>query len=221
MFKDIIDAFTKSKLIKEAYEECGEMHHEVEEMFQASFDCFFGKCSLKSVMDEDLKVNRKLVRIRKKILEYLAVNTAPDLNAALELSAIAGEYERIGDYCKNIAELNSIYGVELKKNELGKHAKKLREIITEQFKAVHDAVRDEDEELAKKSDELNEIVKKVHRDIIKEVKEHPKMNAVEAAVYSSLATYCRRISSHLENISTVVTNPFPEMGFRLGDYADY
>ena len=222
VFKDLLDAFTKSKLIKEAYEDCGEMHYEVESMFNASFDCFHGKCSIQDVKKEDIQINKKLVNIRKKIIEYLAVNTSPNLNAALELTAIANEYERIGDYCKDLAELKTMYGINFDDNcQMCSAADKFQKLLAEQFTIVHDAVKNEDEALAEKSDEINEKIKKLRKQVITQINEHPEMNAKEAVICSKIAAYSRRISSHLENISTVVTNPYPEMGFRLGKYTDF
>ncbi|MCD4740275.1 hypothetical protein K8R43_03735 [archaeon] len=222
VFKGIIDAFTKSKLIKEAYRECNEMHHEVEAMFHSSFDCFQGKCSLEDVKKEDKEVNKKLVSIRLKVMEYLSSNDAPDLNAALEITAIANEYERIGDYCKDIAELRTLYKVQCEGEcELCEITGKMQEIISKQFAVVHDAIENEDEKLAKKSDVLNEEVKVIRMEIIDKINKNPRMNAKKAVICSKIAAYSRRISSHLENISSVITNPYPEMGFRLGKYTDF
>lgn len=221
-FKDILDAFSKSTLMKEAYDDCGVMHHEVEEMFKASLNCFNGECSISDVKEQDKEVNKMLVQIRKKILEYLAINSSPDLNASLELTAIANEYERIGDYCKDIAALKELYGFKCEPGcQICQTAEKLEELITQQFKIVHDAVKDEDEELTKKSDEINKEVKKLRKEINKKVRDDPEMDVKTAVVCATLAAYCRRISSHLQNVSSVVTNPFPEMGFRLGKYTDY
>jgi len=102
----------------------------------------------------------RLAHNRKKVLEYLAVNSAPDISAALGLTAIANEYERIGDYCKDLAELRTSYGVECDPNcDMCKSADNFHKLLTEQFDAVHGAVKNEDEALAAKSDRLNEKVK--------------------------------------------------------------
>ncbi|MCD6414161.1 MAG: PhoU domain-containing protein [Candidatus Diapherotrites archaeon] len=220
VFKDIVDAFTKSNMVKQTYEEVGEMHHELERMFKEARNCLVGGGTINKVVEEDVLVNKKQIHIRKQIINYLAMNSAPDVTAALELVEIASEYERIGDYCKNLSQLETIYGINLSNDSPSKKIIEMTDLIEEEFHLVHDAVKYEDEKLAKKCEKRHKEMKVLHQELIECIKKHPEMKAVKAAVYSSAGTYCRRISAHLKNVSTAVTNPFPEMGFRLGKYTD-
>ncbi|UCF08237.1 MAG: PhoU domain-containing protein, partial [Thermoplasmata archaeon] len=106
-FKRIYDALTKAPLLEDAYSDASEMHKLAKEMFEESTACLIG-CEVevaKKMSLEDKRINKLEKKIRRKVMEYLAVSTAPNLSASLILISIVIDYERLGDLCKNIAQV--------------------------------------------------------------------------------------------------------------------
>lgn len=210
-------------MLVKIWDNAGEMHKESKKMFQLSFNCLVSRndelaCNLSK---EDVRINKYEVRIRNEILEYLALNSSPNLNASLILSSIVIDYERIGDYCKNIAQLTLLFPTKLNDDEYMSTINHMRDSILGAFDYTYQAFQKEDKEKAKEVIKSHEGLKNLHAALVQRINEDKKIDAKKAIVYASLASYLRRISAHLKNISSGVINPFPELGFKKGKYGKY
>lgn len=220
-FREVWDAITKSKMLIKIWEDAGDMHKESKKMFELSFNCLIDNddkvaCDLSK---EDVRINKYEVKIRNQILEYLAINTSPNLNASLIISSIVIDYERIGDYCKNIAQLSMLFPTKLKKDGYMNIITQMKELILESFDMTYHAFQEEDKKTAKKVIKKHEEIKNLHSTLVDKINNSKRLNTKNAIVYASLASYLRRISAHLNNISSGVINPFPELGFKKGRYS--
>jgi phosphate uptake regulator len=185
---------TKAPLLENAYNDASEMHKLAKEMFEESTKCLIG-CDVdvaKKLGLEDKRINKREKRVRRKVMEYLAVTSAPNLNASLVLISIVIDYERIGDLCKNIAQLCIEYKM---------------------FDLTLVAMEQSDEEKAKEVIAIHDKVKGIHNSIIKKLNEDDKISTTNAISYALLTGYFRRINAHLANICTGVLHPFPALGF--------
>jgi phosphate uptake regulator len=192
-------------------------------MFQLSFNCLIN-CDDKlacNLSEEDVRINKYEVQIRNEILEYLAINRSPNLNASLIISSIVIDYERIGDYCKNIAQLTLLFPAKLNDDEYMKIINHMKVSILGAFDLTYQAFQKDDKNKAKKVIKGHEGLKNLHSALVQKINENKKLDANKAIVYASLASYLRRISAHLKNISSGVINPFPELGFKKGRYGKY
>ena len=222
-FREVWDAVTKSKMLVKIWEDAGKMHKESKKMFKLSFNCLV-KCDDKLACDlseEDVRINKYEVQIRDEILGYLAINRSPNLNASLILSSIVIDYERIGDYCKNIAQLTLLFPTKLNDDEYMKIINQMKELILGSFDLTYQAFQKDDKNKAKKVIKDHDVLKNLHTTLVQKINEDKKIDVNKAIVYASLASYLRRISAHLKNISSGVINPFPELGFKKGKYGRY
>lgn len=213
--KRIYDALKKSKLLKDIYDKTRDMNLETKNIFETAIDClFYNKQELaKDIGDEDKKINKYEINIREDILTYLAINTAPDLGTSLILTSVVISYERIGDYCKSIANLGLLYPCELDKDEYRDITFHMCDTIKQQFDLTAKALAASDAESAKTVIETYNGIKTLHDAITEKLNKDKNIDINKAITYASLSIYLRRISAHLKNISTTVLAPFPEIGF--------
>jgi phosphate uptake regulator len=219
-FRMIYDAITKSKLLQKTYKDIGEMNRECKNVFEKSFECLVQNKDKEALelSQEDKKINKYEVDIRNSIMGYLAVNTAPNLNAALTLTSVVIDHERIGDYCKIIAQLGLLYPTKLEDNEYMDIINHMKNTIVEQFDLTHTAFEESDVEKAKKMISSYSGIKTLHSALVHKLNKEKKIEINRAVIYASLPIYLRRISAHLKNICTSVVKPFPEIGFEKKDF---
>jgi phosphate uptake regulator len=143
------------------------------------------------------------------------------LNAALILASIVIDYERIGDYCKNIAQLSLLFPTKLKDDEFMKIINHMKDSILGAFDLTYQAFQKDNTKKAKQVIKGHEGLKNLHSVLVQKINENKKLDVKNAIVYASLASYFRRVSAHLKNICSGVINPFPELGFKKGKYGRY
>lgn len=214
-WKMIYDILRKGPVLKEVIGEVAEMNKRLKKMFAESFTALASNKDewSKEILGKDEIINRYVKEVRRKILTYLAANSAPDINAALVLTSIIIDYERVGDYCKNIAQLNLLFPSHLGKDIYFENIQKIKENILEMFDKTLIAFDKEDIEKAKYVLELHKENKGIHAEIVEKLNKDKKIKTNKAITYAILSIYLRRISAHLENISTSVVQSFPKLGF--------
>ncbi len=214
-FKKIFDAIFKSKILLGIYQEVEKMHLECQKMFEESFESLIKNNDelARRLIREDLEINRLEIKIRKEILGYLAVNTAPNLNSALILVVTVSNYERIGDYAKGIARLALSYPSEFKKNGYPKRIFEIKNLISKEFEIVFMAFKNQDLEKAKEVIEIYKKIRKIEEGIVADLNQEKKLKINTAITYALLSTYLRRIGAHLKNIATGIIRPFPLIDF--------
>jgi len=220
MFKEILSVLRKDDLLTQALNETEEMFSKAELMFKAAVNMIM-ECK-KPDMDmyeTDKEINRMEWEIRKKVLGHLVVgNRKGDVPAVLILTSAVVDIERIGDYSKNIFELADI----CPKDALikGDHVRFFRDIeaqILEIFKLTNDAHRDADVQKAQTAMEMHWQISERCDKMFEELASEKGLRAEYAVIYTLLARYLKRVSSHLKNIASSVVNPFPRMGFRAAE----
>ena len=214
-FKSVYDALTKSKLLVGIYVDIGAMNRKCKHIFLESVDCLVcDKDELaKEISDEDKVINEYEVKVRTDILKYLAINRAPDLGAALVMTSVVIDYERIGDYCKGIAGLGLRFPAQLDDENYLKIIDPMKETIIKQFDLAYEAVKSSDIKRAKKAIKGYNGIKTYHDGLNTKLNKDQEIDKNRAIVLASLGIYYRRISAHLSNVCTTVVNPFPYVGF--------
>lgn len=214
-FKSLYNFLTKGTLLEEAFDESDSIHDLTYEMFRNSVRALIehDKQLRDEVIKNDKIVNRKFIRIRRKIFEYLSISAAPNISACLILSNVAIDYERIGDYCKNIAQLVHWYPVECAECRYLDWIKEINSSIEIMFNGTKEALDKEDTEQAEMVLKQHAAIKGIHTSIVDALNKDTEITVQEAIVYAKMGGFLRRISAHLGNICTGVLRPFPKMGF--------
>lgn len=215
MFKELIDAIRKGSILKSAFEIVERMHNQARAMYQESLTSLVEDRDemAEDVSREDRIINVAVTEVRKEILEYLAMNSSPDVSASLVLTGMVIDYERIGDYCKNLAQLGLMYPAKLEPSSYFDIFKGIEDTITGMFDLTLEAIKESDVEKAKEVMRMHESTKRSHLKIVSKLKRGEDIDVRTAIVYALSTEYLTRISGHLQNIASTVVQPFVKVGF--------
>ncbi len=215
MFKELFDAILKGSMLESAFDAVDHMHEQAHSMYRLSVKCLVENQDeiAKDISREDRVINTAVKDVRREILEYLAINSAPDISASLVLTGIAVDYERIGDYCKNIAQLGLMYPAQLKSSPYFDLFKKMDDNIAAMFDFTLQSVKESDTQAARDVMKMHVTTKKLHTDIITMLNKGDNIDIQTAIVYALLTEFLRRISAHLQNIASTVVQPYDRVGF--------
>ena len=214
-FRTIYGALTRGSLLEEAFECAEALHDHTHRMFTMASKAVFehDTVHVEAVVREDREVNKGLITIRRKVMEYLSVAAVPNISACLILSNMAVDYERIGDYCKNIAQLLERYPARLEKEPYVSRLSEIKDNIEQMFDLTKEATAKDDTDMARTVLNLHDRNKEIHNQIADGLNNDTEITVREAIVVAKLGGFYRRVSAHLGNISTGILRPFPKMGF--------
>ena len=213
MFKEILSLWKKENLLDQSYQEAEKMLAEVKRLFGTVSQALLSHSSMDfSIKQQDKMVNEMEKNIRRKVLEHLSINPKQDIVASLVLISVVNDIERVGDYIKNIWELEPRYkGFE--NEEITHKLRDLNSEIEEAFDLTYKSFTESDPEPAKAMLLKHKEFKDKCEGLITEMfesKDIPKNTALCVAFYSR---YLKRVSAHLKNLASSLTNPFDHIGY--------
>ena len=215
MFKELYDALRKGSILMSAFESVDRMHLQAKEMYMLSVECLVENKDeiAKYIGREDRIINVTVREVRREILEYLAINSSPDISASLMLTGIVIDYERIGDYCKNISQLGLMYPTKLTASSFFTIFTDMDKTIRTMFDLTIEALKKSDVEKGNEVMKMHVQTKKLHTEIVSKLRQGEDIDMQTGIVYALLTEYLRRISAHLQNIASTVVQPFERVGF--------
>lgn len=219
MFENFLKLFSKQNLLDQSYETTVTMLKSDLEMFRATMDVLRNEDTAElpfNIYQKDKEINRFEREVRKNVLTHLAISGVHNVGAGLALVSIVIDVERIGDYCKNIAELATAHAEKLKGGIFEADLKEIETKVLERFEKIIQAVEKPDVEIARDvMSDYRGLTRKSDGILMDIVAEKDKSLAVHDAVVLALYfRYLKRVASHLMNIASSVVNPFPRIGFR-------
>lgn len=214
MFEKLFELWHREDLLQQALKDALEMMKLAGAIFEKSVEAFLHDKSSdpQEIYDMDQRINRYEIKIRRKILEHLTISPEQDITAALVLSTITVDIERLGDFSKNFYELSEFYSGSI--SDVGA-IEKLYANTKAMFDKTTHAFADADDTLA--LDVMKIHTKNVAdaESIIHELLQNQKGIPSSQAVAEVLsARYFKRISAHLKNIASSVVNPFDRIGYK-------
>lgn len=163
--------------------------------------------------DRDIRINKLEREIRRRVVSRLSVRgNRAEVPSALIFMNVVKDSERIGDYVKNLYEVNDMMPDNVDRELYGKHLRDFTAVIADLFVKTQQAFQQSDEIMAGR--------------VIKKVKETGR--ACEAAIreltVSNLATndavclvltlrFYKRLVAHMGNIATTVVMPVDLLDF--------
>ena len=215
MFEEVQQMWRREGLLKQALEIIGKMFRENRAMFQASINALMEhKEVTMDIYSGDQEINRYEMEIRKKILEHLSVNPKQDVTFSLVLLGVARDVERTGDFCKNIYELASKHPKGLKEGKCVGELARLKGQVLELFDLTWPALNESDVGKAEKAMDLhNNVISKRLDQLIDDLLDDEEVDVKEAVTCALLSRYLKRISAHLKNIASAVSNPFDRIRY--------
>ena len=141
MFKELLSAFRSSDPLRAMEKNFSAMLTLSYEMTLAAGEMFFtGSASSEERADlygRDVRVNQLQRQIRKQVVAHLSLSgNRPDVPYSLLLISLVKDVERIGDYAKNLAEINDIHSGGLVDDEITRELREIRRDVEESFKAL-------------------------------------------------------------------------------------
>jgi len=214
VFKEIWSAIMAESPLGSALEDTSVMIERTRNMFESSYTSLLENNEelAKAIIDEDMKVDRLEVKVRKKILEHLAASTIKNISYSLTLTNMIRDIERVGDYSKSIAELTFTYPAKLKDGKCMDLIEEMKKKTSSMFELTEKAIREDEKGSAKKAIKLyGEVLGDFDR--VVEVLNNPETCGPHAITFGLLSVYLKRIAGHLQNISSTELYPFPQTGF--------
>ncbi|MGA1822315.1 MAG: PhoU domain-containing protein [Thermoplasmatota archaeon] len=217
MFRNIYDSLTKNSLLDESFKIIDKISHQTHEMFEiASESLIVNEIPEEDLLKMDKSVNKAVVDIRRKVLEYFAVTTTPNYHAGMILISLAVDYERIGDYTKKLYDLRNIFDFRDPFNpEVEDILRAMRHDIMVMFPEAYKSLEKKTEKYPNKVTEKETEVRDNYEIVLRRIQKRDisKQEALVAATYSGKLI---RIAGHLDNIGSSAGRPFPKLGFKPG-----
>ena len=162
----------------------------------------------------DAEVNRLQVDVRKKIMEHLAVNPAQDVMASLVLTTIIVDLERIGDFAKNIVELDRMCVRKLGGSKYNKEARLITGELDVSLGKTGAAFTEGDPDSAENLMGTFTQIGRRCDSMLEVLVGDEGVSVREAVIYGLLFRYLKRIACHARNICSSVVNPFHRLGYK-------
>ena len=204
----------QSTLVEAAFRDLSVMLEESQKMYRLAVRSLLENEPLEAdLRDLDDIVDDSERMVRRTVLQHLTMNPGHDLVTCLSLISIVQDAERIGDFARGLAEIVDLAD----QPRSGPFVDRLRdkaERVDLLFDDCEKAYVGDDASLAASvvdraaglKAELMEITADVARS---------EVGANRAVVYVGTARILRRISAHLSNICSTLTQPFDRI--RHGD----
>ncbi len=165
----------------------------------------------------DQQVNSGQQDVRQKVFEALLLSQGKNLHEGLKLLTIVIDLERIGDYTKNVAELDAMFPRSL---AFGEYNTVVQEVIDQtgrMFRLTHDVIDGGEQEVAEKGLALYQrIALLCNQHIEHAITFDAESDSVPRDLVGLvlLLRYMKRVAAHLKNVCSAEANPFHRIGFR-------
>jgi phosphate uptake regulator len=217
MFKELIEAWRRKPILVQMCEELVRMIHDAHWMFRSVTKWLLegdgtDTSAAQAVYDRDIQINKSERRIRKQLVEHLAVLPGSEVPTCLILMSVIKDAERIGDYCKNILEVARVIGGPLGSDAYTDEFRALIGELDGAFEPVASSFEESDREVGHAMVAQTRALSKRAEAIIDRLLEEDPPSR-RAVAYALLARYIKRVSMHLANIATSTVMPLHKLDF--------
>jgi len=216
MIRELIDAWRSKDILSQMYDGLIQMLDDTEWMFRGVCGVLFeGKsaCELgEELYQRDVRVNETERRIRKQIVEHLTVVPGTHVTACLILMSVVKDAERIGDYCKNLFEIERLARGGFTGNGYIQAFIDLSSDIAATFEKTRTAFAEGDSDLGHEIIEHELEIGHKCEDLIRRFADD-SLSCRQAVTYTLAARHFKRVSAHLGNIASSVVMPIHKIDY--------
>ncbi len=220
MWRKIIEAWKSDNLMEQSWNRSFEMLQITHDMFVEAVKTLRETSDENisaSIREKDKRINSYQQEVRRNVMTHLAVQGVHDLPGGLILVSIVIDLERLGDYTKNIVDLNRYrYCGKMNGYKYEEVLQNLEKAIAKNFVKTLDCIKKSNTIQAAAVLDENAWVagacEKTVKDLVREKDEH--ISAGDAASLGIYVRYLKRINAHLRNITSSIVNPFDRIGFQ-------
>ena len=217
MFKELLSVFRNSDPLRAMGENFSAMLTLSYDMIVSAGAIFFrGSGSSQERADlyrGDVRVNQLERQIRKQVVAHLSVSgNRPDVPYSLLLMSLVKDVERIGDYAKNLADINQIRSGALAEGEITLELQEIKQDVEESFKVLSVVFDTSDRERA------IELIRRgrdaAHRcDALVARIARSDYNAGTATALVLGTRYYKRIGGHVLNVLSSIVMPIHKIDY--------
>lgn len=165
----------------------------------------------------DHEVNEGQQFVRQKVFEYLALSQGKNLLPALRLLTDVIDLERIGDYTKNMAELEEMFTGALQFGDYQAIMDEVIQLTGEMFALTYEVLQnapgDTAQQVFTRYDRIA-ILCDSNLEKVMKASMGEKTVSRNALGLVLLLRYMKRVAAHLKNVCSAEVNPFHRIGFR-------
>ncbi len=220
MFKNLMQFWKGKGFLNEVLDEFKGMLEETEEMFNSVCKKLIHSQEEEGLKEKiysiDKKVNKLERKIRKRVVEHLSLQPSVEVPVSLLLMSVVKDAERLGDYAKNLFEVNSLLREPLDKAKYEKLFDGIDQEILELFKKTKEAFLESNEDQAASSWAARKEIGERSEEIIKKLSTGD-LSVNEAVCFTLMARYFKRLAAHLTNIATSVILPISDLDYYARD----
>jgi phosphate uptake regulator len=216
MFGRLFKAWSGKDLLSQAFDEFNTMLEVAEKLFDKVTDVVLCKPGAElpesELIAQDNRINGLERTIRTKILEYLSFEPEGDMPAALVLFSVVKDAERLGDFCKDIAELAAHFPSD---QDLGTYREPFLQMesqLENMFSLARRAFLHSDRDLAQEVVRTRAAVKQECKDMLGQVMQDESLGSERAASFALVVYFFKRVGAHLFNIASTVLVPAAQIG---------
>jgi phosphate transport system protein len=217
MLRAIINLFRSQDPLGVIGDDFARMLETTQKMAVTSGRIFFGTeanpAARTNLYHIDVEVNRIERSIRKALVMHLSMGgNERDVPYSLALMSLVKDVERIGDYAKNLAEIEDIYPGPLPEGEISQELQEIRTLVESTFAESIDVVARFDHDLAVQLLQKGRNLTKRCDSLIHRIA-HSEYDASTTTALVLGARYYKRIAAHLLNVLTAVVMPLHKLDY--------
>lgn len=216
MFENLMKFWQGKDFLNEVLEEFKHMLEEGEQMFSMVCQQLIHQQSDQQIKEKiynlDRKINQQERAIRKRVIEHLTAQPSVDVPVSLLLMSVVKDAERLGDYAKNLYEVNSLLDKPIDPNLYTQYFNHIEIEITKLFEKTKQSFLESDESIAKECWNDERSIVKGCDDIIKKLASSA-LSVNEAVCFTLMARHFKRLAAHLANIATSVILPVSDLDY--------
>ena len=217
MLHELIQMWKKIGLLEKALKNFLKMIDSAEQMFACSVDALFDPAQITDARDliykKDVKVNKKQRKIRKELVEHLAVNPRADAPACLILMSVIKDVERAGDYCKNLLEVADMAKQPIAQSKYASDLREMAADVAGSFALTRKAFAEEDHSLASQLIVQETKLAKRGDATIEKVADDDELDANQAVCLALAFRFLKRVDAHLGNVASSVVMPLHKIDY--------
>jgi phosphate uptake regulator len=216
MLKQLLQMLGGKSPLNTMLAEFAQMIEKTEWMYDIAIQVLMRKKRPEDVREEiygkDKEVNEHQRSIRRKIVRHLTLQPGTDVPACMVLMSVVKDAERMGDFCKNIFELATMFDVTFDRGRYKTPLIELSEQVENLFGKTRKAFERSDEEIARSIIAMGTRISKQCDMLIKQLMVD-NLPTKKAVGYTLMARYLKRLSSHLTNIATSVITSVDKLDY--------
>ena len=217
MLHELIKMWKRIGLLEKALGNFLKMIDKVEDMFRCSTEALFGARELadarETIYKTDVKVNKKERKIRKELVEHLAVNPRGDAPACLILMSVSKDVERAGDYCKNLLEVAGMLKTPAMETKYAADLREMVDRVTASFAKTRRAFAEEDQAVAQETIVEETQIAKRSDVLVEKVANDDTLDSNQAVCLALAFRFLKRVNAHLGNVASTVVMPLHKIDY--------